>query len=162
MEIFKDIPQYEGKYQISNQGRVWSVISQKYMKLQTNHNGYLVVGLKAKNGKYKIERVHRLVAMAFIPNPDKKPTVNHLNEDKTDHRVENLEWATMAEQNAYGTRMNKIRKKISQYSLTGELIATYDSTVEAKNITGIPSSNIVNCANGKLKTAGGYKWVYQN
>ena len=80
------------------------------MKLQTNHNGYLVVGLKAKNGKHKIERVHRLVAMAFIPNPDKKPTVNHLNEDKTDNRVENLEWATMAEQNAYGARMNKIRK----------------------------------------------------
>ena len=162
MEIFKDIPQYQGRYQISNQGRVWSVISQRYMKLYQTPKGYLTVCLTAKNGKHKQEKVHRLVAMAFIPNPDNKPTVNHLNEIKTDNRVENIEWATMAEQNAYGTRMNKIRKKISQYSLEDKLIATYASTVEASSITGIPTSNIINCANGKLKSAGGYRWVYEN
>lgn len=161
MEIFKDIPQYEGKYQISNKGRVWSIISQKYMKLYTTPTGYLTVSLVAKNGKQKVEKVHRLVGMAFIPNPDNLPQINHKDEVKTNNCVENLEWCDAKYNSNYGTHMDKIRKVTNQFDLNGNLLNTYISTVEASKATGVPSSNIVNCANGKLKTAGGFIWKYK-
>ena len=157
---YRDIEGFEGRYQITNNGDVWSLLSKRFLKTYTTPSGYLTVGLKDGNRKQYTKKVHRLVAMAFIDNPENKPCINHLNEDKTDNRVENLEWVTIKENNSYGTRMDKIRKPVSQYSLTMELLNTYNSTVEASKNTGIPSSNIVNCANGKLKTAGGFFWKY--
>ena len=91
-EIWKDCKGYEGKYQVSNFGRVWSVVKQQYKNQRIGKDGYYKVTLIAKNGKQKTERVHRLVALAFIPNPDRLPQVNHKDECKTNNCVENLEW----------------------------------------------------------------------
>jgi hypothetical protein len=99
---------YEGLYSISSYGRVISHHSNRLLELKQSNNGYLRITL-CKDGQPKTFQVHRLVAMAFIPNPDLKPTVNHINEDKTDNRVENLEWATCAEQNTHGTRIARAR-----------------------------------------------------
>lgn len=117
-EVWKDIEGYEGKYQVSSLGRVrrlaytfkrrnkWgvcdNVISSGMMSLR-NVKGYLSVKLRDET-KRKHYQVHRLVAAAFIPNPDGLPEVNHKNEDKTDNRVENLEWCTRKYNTNYGTR----------------------------------------------------------
>ncbi len=110
MEIFKDIKGYKG-YQISNYGRVWSEKSQKYLSLIPNNIGYLQVKMIANNGKRKNELVHRLVALAFIDNPDKKPEVNHIDRNKTNNTVENLEWVTHGENNTLERKGHYTHKK---------------------------------------------------
>lgn len=114
-EIWKDCKHYEGLYQVSNYGRVKSLerdvvgkngmiihVKEKYMIQRDNGHGYLFVNLWKYN-KGRHEYVHRLVAMAFIPNPENKPTVNHKDEDKQNNHVDNLEWMTYEENNNYGT-----------------------------------------------------------
>lgn len=90
-EIWKDCPHYEGKYLISNYGRVFSMYSHKVMGLTINNDGYAKISLYTKNDTRKTEAVHRLVALAFVPNPDHKPEVNHINGIRNDNRAENLE-----------------------------------------------------------------------
>ena len=107
-EEWKYIKGYENLYSVSNYGRIWSHRNKRCLNPILTNKGYLRVHL-SKNGKTETFSVHRLVAMAFIDNPEKKPTVNHINEIKTDNRVENLEWATMAEQNSHGTRIERAR-----------------------------------------------------
>lgn len=97
MEIWKDIKDYEGMYQISNMGNVRSLMTKKNLKPEIANGGYLRVNLY-KDGKGKKFRVHRLVAEAFIPNPDNKPTVDHINTIVSDNRVSNLRWFTYKEQ----------------------------------------------------------------
>ena len=99
-EIWKPIKDYEGHYEISNQMNVKSLKrgKEKLLKLAKSGNGYFIVDLYKKGYKNKICLVHRLIAEAFIPNPENKPTVNHINGDKADNRIENLEWATDSEQ----------------------------------------------------------------
>ena len=104
-ELWKPVagyPGYEDYYQISSCGRVYSVRSGRCLTPK-KYGGYLYVTLSV-GGKTKACRIHRLVALAFIPNPKNKPTVNHINEIKTDNNVDNLEWATVKEQNNHGTR----------------------------------------------------------
>jgi hypothetical protein len=101
-EEWRPVFGFESEYLISNFGRVWSNHSRKVLKNKCVH-GYEYVSL-CSQGFRQERRIHRLVAEAFIPNPDEKPTVNHINEDKSDNRVQNLEWATTKEQNAHGTR----------------------------------------------------------
>jgi len=103
--IWKDVVGYEGLYSVSNTGKVWSHIREKELQ-PMSCRGYLRVHL-CKNGRTKAVPIHRIVAMAFIANPSNKPTVNHINEDKLDNRVENLEWATVAENNNHGTRTQR-------------------------------------------------------
>lgn len=105
MEVFKPIVGYE-KYQISNKGNVYSENRKRLLVPKKSKTGYLRITLCNKNG-HRTFLIHRLVAMAFIENLEGKPTVNHKNEIKTDNRAENLEWATNAEQNAYGTRTQR-------------------------------------------------------
>lgn len=95
-EIFKDIPKFEGRYQISNLGKVWSKITNKFLTLQKEKCGYVRVSLNL-NKKSKKYLVHRLGAFAFIKNNKNKPCVNHINSNKIDNRVENLEWCTYSE-----------------------------------------------------------------
>lgn len=103
MEIFKDIKGYPG-YQISNQGRLWSCKSNKYLQPFTNNRGYKAINIIAANGKRKGELIHRLVALAFIDNPERKPEVNHINHIRDDNRVENLEWISHSENNTIGRK----------------------------------------------------------
>lgn len=107
-EIWKDIPGYEGKYEVSNLGNVRSLNYNhtgeiKLLKQGTNKKGYKLVNL-CKNGKQKCYLIHRLVAMTFIPNPNNLPIINHKDENKVNNNVKNLEWCTIAYNNNYGTR----------------------------------------------------------
>lgn len=101
---WKPVVRFESEYLVSSDGQIFSFHCNRMLKGKLSIQGYLRVCL-CKNGFHKSMAVHRIVAEAFIPNPDNKPTVNHINEIKTDNRVENLEWATVAEQNVHGTRI---------------------------------------------------------
>lgn len=178
-ETWKDIKGFEGLYQVSNLGRIKRVervivntrkqrrvLREQIMEPKTNGaEGYLRVGLR-KDGKQTFHAVHRLVAFAFIKNPEGKPQVNHINENRSDNRVENLEWITCYENNNHGKRNENIsrakrggacRVKVSQY-LNGELVATYDSIVEASEKTGVNYSSIRKVLAGTRKGAGGFQW----
>ena len=100
-EIWKDCKGYEGLYQISNLGRVWSIGSQKYLKGSIDKDGYMCVYLTAKNGKTKMEKIHRLVALVFLDNPNNYTQVNHKDKNKQNNCVDNLEWCTAKYNNTY-------------------------------------------------------------
>ena len=111
-ELWKDIKGYEGLYMISSYGRVYSFYSKDFLTLTENKYGYLQVSLY-KNSKKKSFKVHRLVSEAFIPNPDCLSCINHRDEDKTNNKIDNLEWCTYKYNNNYGTkntRANKTKK----------------------------------------------------
>lgn len=124
------------------------------------NRGYLRVKYKRK-----MYSVHRLVAECFTPNPDNLPQVNHIDEDKTNNDVSNLEWCDRKYNINYGTRNERVAEKQSkpvlQYTLSGEFVKEYPSVSEVERQTGLKHSNICNCCNGKLKTAYGFKWEYK-
>lgn len=154
---------YDG-YEVSTEGKVRSLNYRGHGKVQElkqrkNDRGYLSVIL-CKNGKTKHCRVNRLVAEVFIPNPNNKPTVNHINEQKDDNRVENLEWATHKEQVHHGTYMQRRAKTQGKRVLCIETGVIYESTSDASRKTGLSQSNISECCRGIRKTTGGYTWKY--
>lgn len=163
-ETWKDIKGYEGLYKVSDRGRIYSIKRKLYRKFKTDKNGYLVVNL-SKNSKYDYPSVHRLVAMAFIPNPDNLPEVNHKDENKFNNSVDNLEWCTTEYNLKYGTRLkrvsDKLSKPIEQWSKDGQLIKVWASLIEVEKETGWSHGNISRCANGLSKTAYGFIWKYQ-
>lgn len=157
-EIFKDIKGYEGLYEISNYGNVRSLYNYRgghnILKPKEKKNGYYQIGLRKYN-KRKWYSIHRLVAEAFIPNPNKLLQINHINENKKDNRVENLEWCNQLYNNTYGTRINrlkdKLNQKIYQYDLNLNLIKEWNSSKEASEELNIPRGNISMCLNAKYK-----------
>lgn len=158
MENFKKITGYDN-YSVSDLGRVRNDKTGKILRPVANKNRYLIVCLYC-NGKQKNEYIHRLVAKAFIENPNNLETVNHVNFDVTDNRVCNLEWMT-----AYDNNANKeinCKTVIIQLTLDGEIVNTFKSTCEAERQTGIYQTNIVSAYNGRYKTAGGFRWLRIN
>lgn len=120
VEIWKDIPHYEGLYQVSNQGRVWSVRKNRLMKQSPNAYGYLKVCLYNQYGKSRVETVHRLVALAFINQPTGCNVVNHLDENRLNNCVENLEWTTIKENVNYGTSRQRQAQKMKGHTVSEE------------------------------------------
>lgn len=182
MEQWKEIKGYEGRYEVSNYGNVRSFLfyspkrkeyllrkQPRLLRQNNTHDGYKRVAL-SKEGKMKHITVHRLVAMAFIPNPDNAPAVNHKDEDITNNHVSNLEWCTNKYNSNYGTLRDRIKNRLSanhhlakqvvQMSLDGKDIETFPSTREAARHFGIRSECITRCCQGKYKQAAGFKWRY--
>ena len=164
MENWKAIAGYEGLYQVSNLGRVKSLNynhtgTDKILKPGKNHGGYLHVNL-CKDGHPKHLLVHRLVAEAFIPNPNNLETVNHKDEVKTNNVASNLEWMSREDNVAYSQPQLSKRSVQMFDKSTGELLSTFLSTREAERVTGINHGSISECCNGKYKSSGGYIWRY--
>jgi len=185
-EIWMDICGYEGLYQASNYGRIRSVDKivnnkrgtyfrkGKIKKISNASCGYRGVGL-CKNGKRKSYLVHIIIAKSFIKNPLNKRTVNHIDCDKTNNNVSNLEWNTDSENIKYAfkngrkpTRYWTGKKGINSSrgshifqldKLSNNIINEFGSAMEASRMTGVNDRDISSCARGKLKSAGGYLWL---
>lgn len=190
MEIWKNIEGYEGYYQVSNLGRVKSLPRGKQWPYRQTHNnirkqhiknGYLQVNL-SKDNKVKWVGVHRLVAMAFIPNPNNHPQVNHIDECKTNNVVTNLEWCTQSQNQMHGTarqRQSETRhrndpdrtvwkaagmknaKRVAMCDKkTDNVLRTFASMTEAAMSTGVNICTISNQCNGKIKSRRKHYWRY--
>ena len=160
-EIWKDVKNYEGLYQISNLGRVKSLISKnKILKPSKNKRGYMIVAL-SKNKIIKRYGVHQIVANNFIKNEYNKMQVNHIDGNKQNNCVENLEWCNCQENmlHAYKNKLtNGKRIPVMQLDLDGNLIKIWNSQIEASRKLNISSVAISRCCNGITKTAGKYIW----
>lgn len=175
MEVWKDIPGYEGLYQVSSFGNVKSLArktNNQYGKEEHvlspgwihNKQSYLFVTL-CKNKVHKKFLVHRLVASVFIPNPLNLQHVNHKDGNPQNNCADNLEWCNPKYNINYGERNEKVRKalsrKVYQYDkTTGVLIAVYKSALDAEKATGVWSQNIGKCCSGNLQSTGGFKWSH--
>lgn len=186
-EIWKDVIGYEGAYQVSNLGRVKNVergihgasdsiriIRERIRVQRTSRNGYKMTIL-SKDNKQKNCTIHRLVALAFIPNPNNLPEVNHIDGDKSNNNSSNLEWTDRSGNNSHALRtglriscfagkrgkLHPDSKEVFQYDLEGNYITSFESTCEAHRQTGVNSKLISHCALGKQKYAGKYIWKYK-
>jgi len=171
MALWKEIAGYEGRYLVSDEGEIYSLPKivhgawtqqRKGKKLKKGKRGrkgqpqYEFVILVDADGNSHKESVHRLVANAFIPNPNDYPEVNHKDENSLNNHVDNLEWCSRQ----YNIEYSKGRH-IAQYDIEGTKIAEYKSIVYASKITKISKTAINNCLSGRSKIAGGYLWRYE-
>jgi len=178
VEVWKDIKGYEGLYRVSSLGRVESLHRKNVNRdIILNHGknkfGYIV--LRLYNNGHSGFLLHRLVAMAFIPNPENKPTVNHISGIKSDNTAKNLEWATQSENSLHAYRLglrhtpcegkhgsdNPLSKPICQFDLNMNLIQEFDSATMASEHTKLIRTSISCCARGVIKTTGGFIWKYK-
>ena len=170
-EIWKELEGYSN-YKFSNTGKVWSKYYKKILSVKPRKDGYIIASLRNNEGKRKYPLTHRLIALAFIPNPENKQTVNHKNHNRADNRVENLEWTTVTEQNIHlrkpSKEVTRLRgsRSVWRCSLDGEKLELYQTIRDAakwlldnkgvecgwKNISAV-------CLN-KRKTSYGFKWIY--
>lgn len=179
-EEWRPVPGYEGIYEVSNMGRVKSLprdytqlnmygtlskrhIDGKVMRLHILNSGYCHVELTKGARQCKSHPIHRLVALAFIPNPKGLPFINHKDEDKQNNNVNNLEWCTTEYNCNYGTRNKKISEKarrapIEQYDLKGNFIKAYDSIRDAATELNIGETSIAAALSGRCKTGKGFIW----
>lgn len=178
-EVWKPVVGYEGLYEVSSLGRVRSiphdvpcvcgrrtVPGRVLCPSKSKTTQYMSVCLSDGNRK-KTYLVHRLVALAFLPNPNKYPAINHKDENKENNCVSNLEWCTPIYNNNYGTIKQRIsaKNKISKCKpvaqmLNGAVITIFPSTISAKHIAD--PGHIGACCNGNRKSAGGYQWAFVN
>ena len=143
-----DIKGYESLYAITSCGKVYSYRAKRFLKPGKDKYGYLQVNL-CKDGKQKTYRIHRLVAEAYLPNPDNLPQVNHIDENKSNNALPNLEWCTAA----YNINYSQAKKVICVE--TGKI---FNSVSEADDF--VNGHNVASVCKGQRKTAGGYHWKY--
>lgn len=159
MEIWKDIKGYEGRYKISNQGAVKNK-HDHILKPEYSNKGYACVHLRKEN-KTKKYRVHRLVAETFIDNPDNLPEVNHIDENKVNNCVDNLEWCNRIQNmEAYNKNHPDSQNWNKQSVYCFDLNKHFESASEAAVHLGICRTSIVKACRGKQQTAGGKWWCY--
>lgn len=163
-EIWKDVKGYEGLYQVSNMGRVRSLRRNIILKSQITR-GYKRVAL-CTNNIPKLYSVHRLVANAFIPNPNNYPCINHKDENKANNCISNLEWCTQEYNLNYGTgiakRARSNSKKVLQFKPDGTFIKEWESIRDIERMTGYSRGYISECCRGKQSYyAYGYIWKYK-
>ena len=185
-EIWKDIKNFEGCYQVSNLGRVRSLTHKvptfngvrttkgQILKPYISNTGYLRIDLR-NHQKHKYLSIHKLVAETFIPNPNNYPIINHKDNNPLNNSVRNLEWCTQSHNIKYAYTNGNAkptagcfkkgsiphnRRKINQYTRDNEYIATFNSVKEAALYVGTANTNISNCLNGRSPTAKGYLWRY--
>lgn len=169
-EIWMDIPHYKGLYQVSNLGRVkalprerinhtggmW-IQPEQLLSVSIGNDGYLKVSLTTANHTRKTERVHRLVALAFIDNPNNLPEVNHINCVRSDNRAENLEWCSRKENCEYTSKCgHKSSKKIKCIE-TGEI---FNTSTEASRVNGGDPGNIRTAARNQKRSVKGFHYIY--
>ena len=164
MTIWRDVKGYEGLYKVSNTGQVLSLKrphcyrSEHLMSPCNDGRGYRMVCL-CKNGKNKTVSVHRLVAIAFVPNPKGYKEVNHIDENKTNNNSSNLEWCDRAYNIHYGKRTQKTSTRVAMFTDNMRVVQIYSSIREACRANGFRCpGNISNVLKGKTNTAYGYKW----
>lgn len=183
VEVWKDVVGYEGYYQVSNFGRIYSLPRKHtkggFRKFRYDKDGYARVDLYNDTNKGKVFGVHRLVAIAFIPNPNELPMINHKDENPKNNRADNLEWCNCVYNNNYGTRNIRISltqksregrkgkenpraRKVYQFDKKGNFIKVWECINDAlKTISEkAQATNISACCNNKLKSAYGYVWRY--
>lgn len=171
-EIWKTVKGYEGLYEVSNLGNVrsldyhnWGVV--RNLTPVMDCYGCMRVCL-CKNNKQRNGLVHRMVAQAFLENPLELPQINHINENKSDNRVENLEWCDCLHNNNHGTRNERISKskrntkckKVIQMDLQGNFIREWVSLNEIMRVLGFNAAFVARCCHGVKPTAYGYRWQY--
>ena len=164
-EEWRPVVGYEGRYEVSSLGRIRRV---KIIIPSKKKHGYMQVSLVDGNGVRKSLRLHRIVAEAFLPNPDGKPQVNHRDEDPENNRADNLEWATAEENTNYGSRTARAAAKNGSKTpvlqidpKTLKVVAEYPGQSVAARETGISLASINACLRGKQQHAGGYLWEYK-
>lgn len=163
--MWQPIVGYEGIYEINRRGEVRRVKSGYISRGYIGRDGYRRISLTV-NGKTKPYLAHRLLAIAFIPNPLNLPCINHKDENKANNSLDNLEWCTYRYNLNYGThniRANETRKKpILQFSKDGAFIREWKSVTDLRNETGMDITHVSSCCRGKRKSANGYRWQYKN
>lgn len=161
-EVWRDIPGYEGIYLVNQYGDVFSLYSNKKLRYSLSPDGYKQYNL-SKDKKKHLMFAHKAVALAFIPNPNEYPCVNHKDENKLNCYVENLEWCTIGYNNCYNGKAEKIaektRKKVFCYSVDGNLYKVYKSTREAGKDLNASSGNISSAAQWKQSTKNRKKFL---
>lgn len=170
---WKEIKDTNGLYLVSDKGQIFSVKANRVIKSRKEKNGYYRIELNV-DGKSHKELVHRLVAEAFIPNPNNYPIVNHKDENPANNCADNLEWCTPQYNVNYGNCKQKRianreyiagwnhsqSKPVKQFDLEGNFIHEYGSCGMAATLTGLDARSISKCANGQLKQYAGYGWSY--
>lgn len=183
-EIWKSITGYEGLYEISNFGNIKALAKtritstgviknykEKVLKptrsgeVRNDGSYYLKIGLTNDLKEIKQFHIHALVALIFIPNPNNYSEINHIDENKHNNSMYNLEWCTRKQNNEHSnitTNLNNAKKvKVNQLTLSGEFIRSWDGIREASRGIGASTHKHINdCCSGKAKTASGYKWCY--
>ena len=173
-EIWKDIKGYEGLYKISNYGNVYSLHTDRYLKPGVNNKTKYFAVCLYKNGVYITKKIHRLIAEHFIPNPDNKPCIDHIDGNRQNNKISNLRWVTHKENHnnpitkVKHTKLRKRKKtnaiswfkKMSKPVICIEANALFTSVNEAGRALNIDARKICQVCKGKIQTIGGYHWKY--